>query len=286
VVGVTLKRADGKIYEVRSQVLVDATGQQAFLANRLELRVDNPKLQKVAIWGYYRGARRDPGEHGGATIILHTCDKASWFWYIPLADDVTSIGVVGDRDYLLKGRGQPSDVFEDELVKCPALIERLMNAELTSELRTAKEFSYSTKQNAGDGWVMVGDAWGFIDPIYSSGVYFALRSGELAADAIVAGLRCGDTTASQLSGWYEDFETGTQWIRKLVDAYYNNDFSFGRFLRDYPQHAGNLTDLLIGRIFHDGAGEIFNDMEPELAKATVAAEKRRMAAEDANAENL
>ena len=276
VVGVTLRKADGELREVRSQVLVDATGQQAFLANRLGLRVDNPELRKVAIWGYYRRARRDPGEHGGATIILHTRDKSSWFWYIPLADDVTSIGVVGDRDYLLKGRGEPSEVFEDELVKCPALVERLMEAELTSEFRTAKEFSYSTKQNAGDGWVMVGDAWGFIDPIYSSGVYFALRSGELAADAIVAGLGNGDTTASQLSGWYEDFSAGTMWIRKLVDAYYNNDFSFGRFLRDYPQHAGNLTDLLIGRIFHDGAGRIFADMEPELAKATVAAaEKRR-----------
>jgi len=286
VVGVTLRTADGELQEVRSQVLVDATGQQAFLANRLGLRVDNPKLRKVAIWGYYRGARRDPGEHGGATIILQTSDKSSWFWYIPLADDVTSIGVVGDRDYLLNGRGQPSDVFEDELVKCPALVERLMDAEMTSEFRTAKEFSYSTRQSAGDGWVMVGDAWGFIDPIYSSGVYFALRSGELAADAIVAGLRNGDTTGSQLSGWYEDFTAGTLWIRKLVDAFYNKDFSFGRFLRDYPQHAGNLTDLLIGRIFHDGAGRIFDDMEPELTKATVAAAEKRRMAEGANAENL
>lgn len=286
VVGVTLKTADGQLREVRSQVLVDATGQQALLANRLGLRVDNPDLRKVAIWGYYRGARRDPGEHGGATIILHTQDKSSWFWYIPLADDITSIGVVGDRDFLLKGRGDPSDVFEDELVKCPALVERLMDAELTSEFRTAKEFSYTTKQHAGDGWVMVGDAWGFIDPIYSSGVYFALRSGELAADAIVEGLRKGDTTAAQLSGWYEDFSAGTMWIRKLVDAYYNNDFSFGRFLRDYPQHSGNLTDLLIGRIFYDGAGRIFDDMEPELAKASeMAEEKRRMAAGEAPAQN-
>ncbi len=282
VVGVTLKTADGVVRDVACKVLVDATGQQALLANRLGLRVENPKLRKVAIWGYYRGARREPGEHGGATVILHTQEKKSWFWYIPLADDITSIGVVGDRDYLLKGRGDPSDVFEDELVKCPALVDRLMNAELTSEFRTAKEFSYTTKQHAGDGWVMVGDAWGFIDPVYSSGVYFALRTGELAADAIVAGLRTGDTSASQLSGWYEDFSAGAIWIRKLVDAYYNNDFSFGRFLRDYPQHGGNLTDLLIGRVFYDGAGRIFDDMEPELAKATEAAEqKRRLMADEA-----
>ncbi|MAD79974.1 MAG: NAD(P)/FAD-dependent oxidoreductase [Pirellulaceae bacterium] len=286
VVGVTLRTAAGELREVRSQVLVDATGQQAFLANRLGLRIDTPEPGKVAIWGYYRGARRDAGEDGGATIVLHTRDKLSWFWFIPLANDVTSIGVVGDRDYLFQGRGEPSDIFEDELVKCPALVERLMDAELTSEFRRAKEFSYSTKQNAGDGWIMVGDARGFIDPIYSSGVYFALRSGELAADAIVTGLRDGDTTASQLSGWYEDFSAGTRRIQKLVDAYYNNDFNFGQFLRDYPQHTGNLTDLLVGRIFHDRAGCMFDDMVAELAKATVAAaQKRRMAAKRANAEN-
>ncbi len=283
VVGVTLKQAGGDVREVGCQVLVDATGQQAFLANRFGLREDNPALHKVAIWGYYRGAHREPGEHGGATIILHTRDKQSWFWYIPLADDVTSIGVVGDRDYLLKGRGAPAAVFHEELDKCPALVERLAGAELVSEFRTAKEFSYTTRQHGGDGWVLVGDAWGFIDPVYSSGVYFALRSGELAADAIVAGLRKGDTSGAQLAGWYDEFSAGTTWMRKLVDAYYNNDFSFGRFLRDYPQHGSNLTDILIGRIFHDGAGRIFDDMDPELVKATAAASaKRRMMAETAN----
>lgn len=237
------------------------------LANRLGLKVDYPDLKKVAIWGYYRNAQRDPGEHGGATIIMHTNEKKSWFWYIPLQDGITSIGVVGDRDYMLKGRGTPEDIFEDELVKCPALVDRLMNAELTSEFRVAKEFSYKTSQHAGDGWVLVGDAWGFIDPIYSSGVYFALRSGELAADAIVDGLNKGDTSGNQLGRWLEDFHCGTTLIRKLVDAYYTNEFSFGRFMKAHPEHKGNLTDLLIGRIFYDGAGKIFEDMEPELAAA-------------------
>lgn len=266
-VGVKLQSLGGAATEVACKVVVDATGQQALLANRLGLRVDYSELKKVAIWGYYLGARRDPGEHGGATIIMHTSDKQSWFWYIPLKDNITSIGVVGDRDYLLQGRGMPEDIFEDELVKCPALVDRLMDAELTSEFRVAKEFSYKTKQHAGDGWVLVGDAWGFIDPIYSSGVYFALRSGELAADAIVAGLRSGDTSAEQLGGWLDDFHDGTKLIRKLVDAYYTNEFSFGRFMKMHPEHRGNLTDLLIGRIFYDGAGNIFDDMEPALEEA-------------------
>jgi flavin-dependent dehydrogenase len=146
-----------------------------------------------------------------------------------------------------------------------------MNAELTSEFRVAKEFSYKTTQHAGNGWVLVGDAWGFIDPIYSSGVYFALKSGEHAADAINDALTTGDTSGKQLGRWVDEFHAGTKLIRQLVDAYYTNEFSFGRFMKAHPEHKGNLTDLLIGRIFYDGAGRIFDDMNLELAKAKQAA---------------
>jgi flavin-dependent dehydrogenase len=124
-----------------------------------------------------------------------------------------------------------------------------------------------SSKHAGDGWVLVGDAWGFIDPIYSSGVYFALKSGEHAADAIINALRIGDTSGKQLSRWVDNFHSGTKWIRKLVDAYYTNEFSFGRFMKAHPEHKGNLTDLLIGRIFYDGAGKIFDDMDPALEDA-------------------
>jgi flavin-dependent dehydrogenase len=268
--GVRLQQGEQPPREIRARVIVDATGQQALLANRLGLRVDNPELKKAAIWGYYRNARRDPGENSGATIILHTNTKQSWFWFIPLANNVTSIGVVGDRDYLLKGRGKPAAVFEDELVQCPALTERLMDAELVSEFRTIKEFSYSTSRKAGHGWVLVGDAYGFIDPIYSSGVFLALKSGQLAADAIIEGLRKDDLSPQQLSKWSADFEKGVRWIRKLVEAFYTNEFSFGQFLRDHPQYRGNLTDLLIGRVFHPDAGRIFDDMDPLLAASRTA----------------
>jgi flavin-dependent dehydrogenase len=118
----------------------------------------------------------------------------------------------------------------------------------------------------------VGDAFGFIDPIYSSGVYLAMRSGELAADAIVAGLGKGDTSQAQLASWIPAFCEGTRWIRKLVDAYYTPEFSFGHFLRDHPHYRPDLTDLLIGRVFHAGAGRIFDDMVPAIEQA------RRMAA--------
>ncbi len=265
--GVRLQLADGSRHKVRAPVVVDATGQQSLVASTLGIRRVNPDLKKAAIWTYYRGAQRAEGEHGGGTIILLAENKRAWFWYIPLADDVTSVGVVGDNDYLLSGRGTTADVFADELRHCGAVAERLADAERVDEFRVTKEFSYSTDQAAGDGWVLVGDAWGFIDPIYSSGVFFALKSGELAADCIVAGLAAGDTSAARLGAWADEFAAGTLWIRKLIRAFYTHDFSFGRFMKAHPRHQGALTDLLIGRIFQEGAGEIFKDMDPWIDAA-------------------
>ncbi len=269
-VGVRVRTSDGQQRDIHSKVVVDATGVQALIAHRFGLCEPIAALQKAAIWSYFRGAEREPGANGGATLILHTQHKKTWFWYIPLSDDITSVGLVGDRDFLLKGDALPESTFNRELALCPALQRRLSPGTRTDDFRVTKEFSFTTKQHAGDGWVLVGDAWGFIDPVYSSGVYFALKTGEMAADAIVAGLRAGDTSSAQLGSWTESFMGGYQWLRKLVDTYYNNEFSFGRFMKDHPQHRGNLTDILIGRVFHDGAGKIFDDLDPELAKLKAA----------------
>ena len=262
--GVLVQQADGPAREISARVVVDATGQQALIANQRGTRCDDKKLRKVAIWNYYRGALRSTERQGGSTIILHTRDKDSWFWFIPLRDDITSIGVVADDDYLVKGRGTPEQTFAEELELCPVLGGWLAEAEPTERFRVAKEFSYSSSEQAGDGWLLVGDAFGFIDPIYSSGVFFALKTGILAADVIVKGLQGDDLSARQLGSWIEQFEIGSNWIRKLVEVFYKNDFSFGQFLRKYPGHRGNLTDLLIGRIFHDEAGRIFDDLDLEV----------------------
>jgi flavin-dependent dehydrogenase len=243
---------------------MDATGQQAMIANRLGLKEVNRELKKASIWTYYRGAERSPNPERNTTIILHTNDKCCWFWYIPLSNNIVSVGLVGDHTYLLKGRGKPEDTFAEELAKCAAVQRRIAAATREGEYHVAKEFSYTTRQHSGDGWVLVGDAFGFIDPVYSSGVFLALKSGELAADSVVSGLRDNDVSAARLGAWTDEFKAGMVWIRKLVHAFYKEEFSFGRFMQQHPEHAGNLTNLLIGRVFEEGAGRIFQDMDPVL----------------------
>src|SRR4029077_20937472 len=179
-VGVTIKEADGKLREVRAKVVVDASGQAGLIQNKLRLRVWDPILNKGAIWTYLEGAYRDTGRDEGATMVLQTASKNGWFWYIPQHDNVVSVGVVAPFDYLFKNRDTPGDyerTYREEVDACPAVKERVASGRPVTGYFATKDYSYRATRVAGDGWVMVGDAWGFLDPLYSSGVLLALKSG-------------------------------------------------------------------------------------------------------------
>ena len=220
-------------------MVVDASGQAALLQNRFKLRVWDPVLNKGAIWTYWQGAYRDTGRDEGATMVLQTDDRNGWFWYIPLHDDIVSVGVVAPFDYLFKGRGANHEkTYHEEVERCPAVKAARSRARRASTgYFVTRDYSYRSTQVAGDGWVLVGDAFGFLDPLYSSGVLLALKSGELAADAIVEGLERGDTTAAQLGKWGPAFNEGVDRMRRLVCEYYDG-FSFGAFVRRILNCAG------------------------------------------------
>jgi flavin-dependent dehydrogenase len=255
-VGVRLKDR-----EVRAKVVVDASGQNGLIANRLQLRVWDPILNKGAIWTYWQGAYRDSGRDEGATMVLQTPDRKGWFWYIPQHDDVVSVGVVAPFDYLFKGRGKDFEkIYFEEVERTPAVKKRIGEATRAAGFFATKDYSYRTTRASGDGWVLIGDAWGFLDPLYSSGVLLALKSGELAAAAIVDGLKKGDTSAAQLGRWAPEFNTGVDRMRRLVCEYYEG-FSFGRFVHQYPELRGTVTDILIGDVFTDRVDKIWPAME-------------------------
>lgn len=259
-IGVRVQGDDGIVREVRSRVVVDASGQSTFLQNRFKLRLWDPVLNKGAVWTYWRGAYRDTGRDEGATLVIQTPSKQGWFWYIPLHDNIVSLGVVAPFDYLFKGRGSHEQIYTEEVERCPAVMERVAAAERVTGYFATKDYSYRSKQVAGDGWVLVGDAFGFLDPLYSSGVLLALRSGEMAADAIVAGFAKNDLSAAQLGHWGPAFNQGVDRMRRLVCEYYDG-FSFGQFVRNYPHLKGKVTDLLIGDLFTDKVDEVWQPME-------------------------
>jgi len=259
-VGIKVRGEDGEVREVRAKVVVDASGQTGLIQNRLRLRVWDPILNKGAIWTYWKGAYRDTGRDEGATMVIQTPSRAGWFWNIPLHDDTVSIGVVAPFDYLFKDRGPYAATYEEEVASCPAVKERVSKATRVAGHFATKDYSYRATEVAGDGWVLVGDAFGFLDPLYSSGVLLALRSGEMAADAISEGIRKGDTSAGQLGHWGPAFNEGVDRMRRLVCEYYDG-FSFGKFVRNYPHLRGTVTDLLIGDLFNDRVDQVWAPME-------------------------
>jgi flavin-dependent dehydrogenase len=257
--GLVIQGSEGT-REIRAKVVVDASGQAALLQNRFKLRLWDPILNKGAIWTYWEGAYRDAGRDEGATMVLQTAGRSGWFWYIPLHNDIVSVGVVAPFDCLFKGRAGHEATYQEEVDRCPAVKQRVEGARRITGFFATRDYSYRSRQVAGHGWVLIGDAFGFLDPLYSSGVLLALRSGEMAADAIADGLAKGDTSAAQLGRWGDVFNEGVDRMRRLVCEYYNG-FSFGGFVRQYPQLQGTVTDLLIGDLFTDRVDKVWAPME-------------------------
>jgi flavin-dependent dehydrogenase len=251
-VGARVKPEDGPEREVRAKVVIDASGQSTLIIDRFGLRLWDPLLKKAALWTYWKGAQRDTGRDEGATLVIQTRGKTGWFWYIPLHDDVVSVGVVADHDYLLKNRANkdPEAIYFEEVAKAPGLQPRIKNATRCDGFRIQKEYTYRASKAAGDGWCLCGDAFGFLDPLYSSGLLLAMTAGCMVADTVDEGLQKGDTSEAQLRKWEKPFLKGLDRIRRLVCEFYDG-LSFGRFVRKHPHLKGTVTDVLIGDVFKD-----------------------------------
>lgn len=251
----------GSDRRIGARVVVDATGVNALLSRQLDIREGEKGLKNAAIYAYFKNARRGEGRNAGATLVIHTPDKQGWFWFIPLPDDITSVGVVGKPSFLITGRGDdPMATLREEIARTPGIGRRLDEAECVSHAYVTSDFTYHSRRMAGDGWILIGDAFAFLDPIYSSGVFLALKMGDLAADAIHGALRANDVSGERLGAHAPRFLAGMQLIRQLVYAFYTPEFSFGRFNREFPQHHDHVVRLLIGDVFKGEVDDVFAAM--------------------------
>lgn len=179
---------DGTIASWRVRYVIDASGRDTFLGNKLATKRRNSKHNSAALYGHFRHADRYPEEKRAGNISIYWFEHG-WFWFIPLADGVTSIGAVV-WPYYLKSRKVPvRDFFLDTIAMCPPLTQRLRNAELASEVEATGNYSYSCDRSYGPGYLLAGDAFTFIDPMFSSGVLMAMVNGIAGAEALDTALR-------------------------------------------------------------------------------------------------
>ena len=214
-VGVKIKDGEG-FREMRAKVVVDASGQNGLLMNRLNLRVWDPILNKGAIWTYWENAYRDSGKDEGATLVIQNGNRQGWFWYIPQHDNIVSIGIVAPFDYIFKGRTNYAQTYEEEVGMCPGVKQRVANAKKVTGYFATKDYSYRSTRVSGDGWVLVGDAFGFLDPLY---LLRCVARAEVGT-ARVEGDRRGPDKGRHLGGatrnWGRVFNEGVDRMRRLV----------------------------------------------------------------------
>jgi flavin-dependent dehydrogenase len=264
VIGVRVRGADGTTRDYHAPMTVDASGRDSVAHLKSGWRVRDPQLNKVAVWTYYRGALRDSGYDEGATTVAYLPGKG-WFWYIPLAGDLLSVGVVAEKDYLFRdGEKDLSVIFQRCIGENKWIEEHLAPGQQFGPYRVTGEYSYRSKYSARDGLVMAGDAMAFLDPVFSSGVFLALKTGELVGDAVHTALEMGDVSAEQFSQYSESACQGIESMRRLVYAFYDPDFSFRAACSKGPDIAGRITDCLSGDLFRD-YDDLF-DVVAEFAK--------------------
>ncbi len=186
---VTAETADGREMTFDAGVVVDASGRNALLATRKGLKVKNPRHNSSALFGHFENAERFPGRDAGNIGIYWF--PHGWFWMIPLRDGAMSVGAVCWPEYLKTRKGPLDEFFQATIALCPGVQERLAKAHLVSGPQATGNYSYKSQRMWGPGYVLVGDAYAFVDPVFSSGVYLAMSSAVATVDGIEACLREG-----------------------------------------------------------------------------------------------
>jgi len=183
---VTARTKDGGTVEWQPRYLLDASGRDTFMAARLNVKDSNKYNNTAAMYAHFTGVTRLEGDLPGY-IRIHLAEDG-WFWLIPLPGDITSIGFVGNQSAWKGRQGTVEELFASRIASSPSVAARTVGATMVSEVFSTANYSYRARQGHGDGFLMIGDAYGFVDPMFSTGVLMAMTAGELGADAADAWL--------------------------------------------------------------------------------------------------
>jgi flavin-dependent dehydrogenase len=211
----------------------------------------DPYLNKIAVWTYYKDSKRGEGIDEGDTTVAYVPEKG-WFWHIPQHDGMTSVGIVAEGKYLTRGGVKdPKEIFHREVEENLWIKDRLSVGASTGEYFITSEYSRHSRHCASPGLLLAGDAFAFLDPVFSSGVMLALKSGQLAAEAVHDGLVAGDLSPARFASYGATLRQGVENMRKLVYAFYHPEFSFRDVMKAHPEAAGLITDCLSGDVNKD-----------------------------------
>ncbi len=212
----------GPAHQVTARYVIDASGRNSIVANKFKLKKSYAHLQKVSIFAHYDGVEREPGRDGTLTRMVRAIDR--WFWMIPLTPERMSIGVVLDAAVFRNAKLSPEEFLEQAIAEQPLVADRMTAASRVSPVHVAADFSYRNRQLTGDRWMLAGDAAGFIDPVFSSGVFLAVLAGEQCADILDIVLDQPRKARRLFRGYERTLNRAMDIYLRFVDAWYTKEF--------------------------------------------------------------
>jgi flavin-dependent dehydrogenase len=231
---------------IEARFVVDASGHGSVVGHRVGAKSDIRELKKIAIFAHYRGVPRAEGRNGGNTVIAII--RGAWFWLIPVTKDVMSVGLVVDRDHLLTCGLKPEELLERTIAATPWVAERMKNAVRESQVYVRKDFSFEMRKLVGPNFALIGDAAGFLDPIFSTGVFMAMKSADIAVEAVAERLTTSKMT--RLRRYERDMTAALRKYFRFIAQFYRPEF-LEVFLQ--PSNRFGLLKAIIGVL----AGNIF-----------------------------
>jgi FADH2-dependent halogenase len=223
--GVTVEAqaaAGGPLCRFRGRFLIDASGRGNVTGNQQNLRAVHPRLKKLAVFGHFQGVKLDPGRPAGDTVIVRLEDK--WFWLIPLSREKVSVGCVMDREEFAARRQTPEALFAALVESSAVMRERMAGARALTPVHTTSDFSYRNRRFVGPRLLRVGDAAGFVDPIFSAGVYLAMHSGRLAAETLLALDGSAADRRRRFARYERRVRAAMDFYQEMVEHFYTTPF--------------------------------------------------------------
>jgi flavin-dependent dehydrogenase len=218
----TIARSDVPSETIRARYVIDASGRNSIIGSMFKLKQSYAHLQKISIFAHYDGVVRPPGRDGTLTSMVRAIDR--WFWLIPLTEERTSIGVVLDAAVFKKTKLTPEEFLAQAIAEQPQLMRRMENAERVGSVNVAADFSYRNSRLTGDRWMLAGDAAGFIDPVFSSGVFLAVLAGEQCADILHEVLDRPQKKRRLFAAYERSVNRAMDVYLRFVDAWYSKEF--------------------------------------------------------------
>jgi flavin-dependent dehydrogenase len=235
---------------IRAQFVIDASGRTGILSRAFDLRIPEPRLANIAIFSHYAGVPRAEGRRAGDIRVVARPDNG-WFWLIPISGELMSVGVVMPQAaYKQQPALEPEAMLAKAIADTPAVARLMAHAERRWPVRVEKDFSFASRRYAGDGWIVVGDAGSFLDPVFSSGVAIALESGLEGAQAVDRAIARGRTAAVALATFDRRQRRRYEAFRKFVLGFYTKAFRDLFFSADPPKHMFRAVVTVLAGYWH------------------------------------